>query len=298
MKIYFLSALPCALTVGGAYFGRTDSFGRCAELDARDELFVEFHPENALPIGFFITENLRFSPPERCEVYLLPDGIAVYAKHFLPADFSLNVAAQKRIDGSLVTLFRQGDWQICIENEKGMFVKPLPPAFYPTEIDGCQHTLLLTAPDAFSLLDETGHFLLHERHESVRLDGDELHAVLPLCDSKNRRARCVWKITDGECFQTEFTITEQGQGNAATDGLIAYAFFESVLIGADYTPFLSESLRKDAEKIPAFLGNFLSVLPRDDENSCGLVYRKAERLFEMKIFRVSVSDGKITDIQG
>ena len=91
MKIYFLSSRPCALTLNDAYFGLTDRFERFAELSLKDGIFVRFTPENAQPIGFFLNENIRFSPPVGCEVYLLTNAIAIYARDFPPTDFSLKL---------------------------------------------------------------------------------------------------------------------------------------------------------------------------------------------------------------
>ena len=130
----------------------------------------------------------------------------------------------------------------------------------------------------------------------MQIQDECLHAVLPLQSSRGIKAKCVWELTSGVCTRKEFTLLQPTLQEKA--GLIAYAFFESLLIGADYMPFLSESLKKDSEKIPAFLGNFLSVLPTDEENACNLVYQKANRLFEVKTFRLQIEQDKIVDIQG
>ena len=74
MKIYFLSSRPCALTLNDAYFGITDGFERFAEISLKDKLFVRFSPENAQPVSFFLTENIRFDPPTGCDIYLLKDA--------------------------------------------------------------------------------------------------------------------------------------------------------------------------------------------------------------------------------
>ena len=65
MKIYFLSSRPCALMLGGVFFGMINRFERFAEIEPKDNVFAEFIPEGALPVGFFVTEKLRFSPPEQ-----------------------------------------------------------------------------------------------------------------------------------------------------------------------------------------------------------------------------------------
>ena len=76
MKIRFLSSVPCALTIGGEYFGITDDFERFAEISLKDNLFACFSPQNALPLGVFLNDRLFFSPPEGVEAYLLRDGAA------------------------------------------------------------------------------------------------------------------------------------------------------------------------------------------------------------------------------
>ena len=54
MKVYFLSAQPCILTLNGAYFGKTDTFERFIEVSAKDNVYAKFSPQNAGDIGFFI----------------------------------------------------------------------------------------------------------------------------------------------------------------------------------------------------------------------------------------------------
>jgi hypothetical protein len=61
MKVYFLSSQPCILTLNGAYFGTTDTFERFLELSPKDNLFVEFTPENGLPIRFFLILSQFFA---------------------------------------------------------------------------------------------------------------------------------------------------------------------------------------------------------------------------------------------
>lgn len=300
MKIYFLSSRPCALMLGGVYFGMTDSFERFADVQPKDNVFAEFIPEGALPVGFFITEKLRFSPPEGCEVYLLRDGIAVYARDFPPSDFSLKIIAQERFVGNLVTVFKQGALQLSLETAKGFFVSALPPCFEPCSIR-CENGLFFIAgQDALAVYTDGGKCVLSERVSSYRIENNTLIATLPLSDSKQRFADCEWALTEEGCFQTSFRIRTEAQGTeeSARDELLAYAFFESVLIGADFSRMLSDELKEKADHIKAFLGDFISVTLTEDANTCGLVRRKKERLFELHYFTVEIRDGKISDIKG
>ena len=129
MRIYFLSALPCALSVNGCHFGLCNHFERFADLSLKDENYILFQPQGAGAIGFFLTEEIRFTPPFGCEVYLLNDGIAIYANDFPPIDFSLTVLSQQKQEKTLATLYKQGTLQLSIESEFGFFISTLPPSF-------------------------------------------------------------------------------------------------------------------------------------------------------------------------
>lgn len=305
MKIYFLSSVPCALRLGGVFFGVTDLFERYAEVSLQDRLFVEFLPENGLPVTFFLTENIRFSPPEHCEVYLLKDGIAVYAAEFIPTDFRLQTLLQKRIDDTLITVFRQGGVQLAVERGKQAFTAPLPPTFQPRDVLLYGKFTLLFGEShggkKLFVFDGTGGRVLEETALSYSLSDGILQAELPLCDRLGRTADCAWALTDDGLVRTKFTLRAHIGGeekNDPPDGLIAYAFFESVLIGGNYRELLSEELRPNAEKIVEFLGNFESVVLTQDPTVCGLLRRKGERLFEAAYYSVKIQNGEIIDVNG
>ena len=126
MKVRFLSSVPCALTVGGKYYGVTDGFERFAEITLKDNLFACFSPQNALPLGVFLNENLFFAPPEGVYVCLLRDGAAVYARSFPPRLSETRIVAQERFVADLITVFFQGSLFISLETSAGFYISPLP----------------------------------------------------------------------------------------------------------------------------------------------------------------------------
>ena len=298
MKIYFLSSRPCALSINGAYFGITDLFARTAELDLRDNLFAEFLPENAQPIRFFITENIRFSPPENCEVYLLPDGIAVYACDFAPTDLTFRLIKQERAGTCVATLYSQGHLYLSVQTEKNFFNAYLPPSFATAIPSFHNGLILLSTPNELIIFTQDGKRLLQEKILSFSVEDNVLTARLPLSDRLGRYADCAWELSERECRQTAFTLC---QANAADngeidEGLLAYAFFESMLIGANFDDLLDDELRTDKDKIRAFLGDFESVILTDNPTRCGLVRKKGERLFSVDYFQISIKGGKIVEI--
>lgn len=299
MKLYFLSSTPCALFISGAYFGVTDLFERTADVDLRDNLYAEFLPENAQPIRFFITERLRTTPPEGCEVYLLEDGIAVYARDFPPTDLTLRVIWQKTHGDCLATLFSQGHLYLSVQTPKNFFNAHLPPSFSSATPSFHGEFILLSTQNELILFTLDGKELLHEKILSYAVEGNVLTARLPLSDRLGRYADCVWELSEGECKQTAFTVCQPSTaaGKEKTDeGLLAYAFFESVLIGANFDDMLDGELLADKDKIRAFLGDFESVILTDSPTRCGLVRKKEERLFSVDYFQISIKDGKIVEI--
>ena len=307
MKIYFLSSTRCALTVNGAYFGITDLFERFADISLQDGAMITFTPENALPISFFLNENIRFSPPAGCEVYLLRDAIAVYARDFPPNDFSLRPIAQSRSDNTLVSVFSQGNVQLSIQTGTQFYSAVLPPDFSTCEIAFCNafsHPyVLLKSPKSLAVFSSTAQLLLCETVLSYQLSGDTLTALLPLQDSVGRTAEGVWQFSEAGLQRTAFTLRQVRTQNGDLDGekikleLLPYAFFESLLIGAETDGFLCEELLSEKEKLRAFLGDFCDVCITADPFVCALLRKKGERLYEASYFSVTVENGKISDIR-
>jgi hypothetical protein len=309
MKVYFLSSKPCILTLNGAYFGLTDTFERYAEISPKDNLFAEFTPENGQPIRFFLNENIRLNPPERCEIYLLKDGLAVYAKEFPSTDLTLRVIAQEREEDTLVTVFSQGGVQVSIENKNGFFLSTLPPSFEECALQFYQNFTLISSSTQIALYNQRGKRLLLENATSFSMQNGSLIATLPLSDSLNRTAECSWALEGETAKQTAFTIIQQtkvclpateakeSKSAIVRDEILPYAFLESALLGLDCSELLSEELKPKASALKEFLGDYESVVLTKNHAVCGLVRKKADRLFEVDEYFVDVEDGKIKDVQ-
>ena len=304
MKFYFLSAQPCALFLNGVYFGMTDAFERFADVAPKDNVFVQFIPQKGAPVKFFITESLRFQAPDGCEVYLLDDGAAVYAYDFPPEDAALCVHLQARIDGRLLTVFTQGRTQLSIEGDGKLFVATMPPAFLPTRCEKAGDFFLLSNEKEFALTDGEGKILLFEKASFFQIEQDILHAVLPLSDRLRRSAECRWSLSLPKPVLTKCLLkqenlpTVQGGGaGSCPDDLIAYAFFQSLLIGGETEEFLDGELLLKKGSLTEFLGEFTAVTLTNDPFAVGLVYPKGKGVFEVKRTSVVVEKGKITDIR-
>ena len=308
MKIYFLSSLPCALTFNDVYFGVTDKFERFADISLKDNIFVRFAPQNAQPLGFFLNENIRFIPPEGCEVYLLQDALAIYARDFPPQDLTLKIITQQRFQDNLVTVFQQGALQISIESAFGLFISTLPPSFASCELSFHADLFFLKCEKHLAIYTKKGECVFMEQILRFSVEENTLNATLPLSDLFSRTAECSYALTENGCYRTKCTImqhrlikddeTETQVRQRLENELLPYAFFESVLIGANYAEMLSDELAPDADKIKAYLGDFTAITLTKEPNVCGLVKKRAERLYEVEYYKVETENGKISDVKG
>lgn len=304
MKIYFLSSTPCMLSLNGVFFGVTDDFERSAEVNLTDRIFVKFTPEGALPIGFFLTEETLSTPPLGCEVYLLRDGVAIYARTFTPVDFTLRPIAQQRFDNTLVSVFQQGHIQLSIQSPDGFFTSTLPPSFSVCTLSMHADLVFIEGQNHLAVYTKAGICVFLEEIVSFSVEKNELNATLPLSNCLGRLADCSWLLHENGCERTRFTLRQARTLSGETDEekiaeeLLPFAFFESVLLQANYTDLLADGLAEQADKIVDFLGDFRGVCLTNDPHTCGLIREKAPRLFEVSYFTVTVEHGKITDITG
>lgn len=296
MKLYFLSSEPCALFLNDLYYGVTDRFERFIELSLSDRIYARFCPQGALPVGFFLDEQLLQTPPKECDVYILKDGVAVYVKNFPPSDFTLQVLAQKREADMLVTLYKQGVTQLSVQSDLGYFNANLPPSFSQCELELKGEFCFVKTADTLAVYSKKAELLFMEKVLSYSFEQDTLTAVLPLSDHLKRFADGVWTFTQAGVARKSFTIRQAEETLPCKTALIPYAFLESVLIGADYTVFLSDELKPNADKIKGFFGDFTSVLLCEQENVCGIIKRKSENLFEAVYYTLTMENEKISDI--
>ena len=269
---------------------------RFAEVSLSDGLPVRFEAEDAQPLHFFLTDAILTRPPNNVEVYRLENGIAIYAKTFLLNDTTLSVITQKRTESLLLTVVKQGEISLGIESQNGFFNASLPPTFSSCELFSIGNCILLQSPTHVAAFTSFGRLLFLEAYENLLLDDEGITMTIPLSDHYRRKAEVRYTLKDGNATRASYTLKQEAI--FPEDDLVAYAFFESVRIGASFSDFLSDELAQNETSILGFLGAFIHVLPTDQPQECLLVYKKAERLFDVRRFRVTIERGKIVDILG
>lgn len=294
MKLYFYSSRRACLGVNGAYFGCTDEFPRYAELPLSDAPFALFQPEGAQPLGIFLDHRLRKAAPEGFEVYRLHNAVAVYAKRFPPLDFSLRTLSQTRLNGALVTLFRQGGYMLSVDSPEGGFLCALPDFASPPTVETHEGLYLVSDGKTLVAYTPTGERVLQAETNGYRTAGNVLYAdVLPR-SAVYAAIKRAWTIDERGVRQTENTPVIRS--TASFERFPACTFLEEMLHGGDYAARLIEPLRERREELRAFLGDFERVYPANDPLSAYVIRNRGAGVFDVKRVCVKLQDGKIEDI--
>ncbi len=297
MRIYFLSNRPCALKVNGVFLGFTDGVERFLELSPKDSPFCEFIPldGNFLPVVFLLNEKIAASPPTGVRVYLLENGLAIYADKFACADGALRVIEQKNLSFGSLTLFTQGLPQILIEREQASQVIPLNERFFESKIYEFPTAIIVAGKNAVCAIDGEGTPFFTGETAFWNYDGyaDELRLTAPLNDLCARTAEEVWS-----CNPPLLKSRVLSARKALPENFILSVFLQDVLLNAEAEELLSEELRPALADLKAFLGEYkgVTVTPHSPF-AAGVVCPKGERVYEVKYFSAEVENGKICNIK-
>ncbi|MDE7296207.1 MAG: hypothetical protein K2N84_02975 [Clostridia bacterium] len=285
-----MAETTCALTVNGVYLGIVDGFERTCELEPADRVFCELKACDRMPVSFFFDEDFLINPPPQIKLYFTEHGVAVYAENFAYADQTLRVLWQKRFGNALLTLCTQGNLQLNLQCNGEMHLVELPEALTDCQASPIGDDFLLEGSAAFARVSREGKIILFSEGKVLER-GQKLRAEVPFHDSAMHTAVCAWE--GDELVECKVRTASEPQADT-----FALAFFESILIGADPLPFLHETLSEKADSLREFLGDFHSVVLTETRDRVGLVYKRKERIYDLRYFRIELDDGKIKNITG
>jgi len=288
MQVFFLAERKCMLRVNGMFLGLIDLFERSTELSAEDGIVCELIPlDGFLPVTFRFDEDFLLQPPPQIKLYYTKSAVAVYCCDFLRADQSLHLVRQEKIGNTQLTLTVQGTVQLYLQNDAAHLVD-LPQTFESCTVRPFGENFLLETDAAFALVTPDGKIPVLSEGKVLSADGS-LKAEVPFHDCLGHTAICEW--TDGKLTDCSIRIMRE-----PTNATVALALFESVLIGADASPFLTDELAQKAHDLREFTGAFVSVVLTDDLNTIGLVYPRKKGIFDVRYYQVELENGKVSNI--
>jgi hypothetical protein len=284
MRVYFLSSRPCALKINGEYLGETDGFERYVNLFPRERPFVEWIPRgDALPISFFLTEDILFAPPRGIALYHAQNFLVVYAKDFrFYAPLTLLAATPS------VTVFSQGIPQVLHRNE----VVTLSDPFSSCKISEYGNVVLLEGVGALCALFNAS-VVFNGEAEEWRFDPErqELTVTFPVRDFCGGRATCVWVFAEGRA-----TLLRAEKTKAEWSAPVLCRFLQDLLLQRE-SGLLSAELASSLPRLKEYLGDYSAVFPAYSETTALVACPMRERVFSLKCFSAELAEGKISNIR-
>lgn len=304
MRIYFLSYKPAILKLNGLYVGGIDLFERHVDVDLSDSIHAEIVPgENLQSVNFFINEKLTCNPPPFLDVYLMDGEALIYVREYGNKGLNLSVINQTRFCGNLITLFSQGGVYLSAEGANYSLL-PLPARFanavFEEKMLAGLPVLAVRGGNMLMIISDKGKRVFMNEVESATFS-DVLEVTVGFETCTAAKAECVYDY-DGE--KLTLTASKTVETRPPEKSVVHFAFFECVLTCGDFSKYLDEELRERSSALKDYLGGFVSVtVPTEkfyaehgDIKAAGLVYPKAENLFEVKYFAVDLNGDKISNV--
>ena len=291
MRVYFLSEGRAVLRLDGEYAGTTDSFPRFADISG--DAFAEWLPHCGAPACFYLSEDIFENPPQGICAATAQDERFLYAcagGNF----YGFEVSDQREAGGTLYTLLKCGGTYLACDG-LNCALHPLRAEYdkayiQPFTLDGVQYAAVRGRGRLAAVRD--AELIFEGRADEF--DGESGEISLSLNDCAE--SLCTFGVLEPERRRIEPRRTP-------TAAVMHFAFFESVMNGGDSAQYLCEELKGRAGELKGYLGPFCAVVPptqaareRYGNGIVGLVYRKRQRVFEIKWFCTESEGGLISNI--
>ncbi len=315
MRVYFTSAEPSFLRLGGVMAGACGRHEKFADLSEAGPVLAEFFPEDPLlaPLSFLIGESFWKQPPPFCTVYHYDCGASIHVARYAARRGEMRLLDQRRLGDTLLTLYRDGSLMLSAEDGRHFTALPLPAEVQKAalgQLHACGRDLLFAEG---SMQGDKTYLALFDGAKTLFCGevlgfegGKMLTTRRAFYDVPGHIAESVWEIAEGELRLAQMNVREREGFDAAKleERLLPFSFFQTVLARGNFVQYLSPALAARAGEIAAYLGNFSGVcvppsvfyLAHGEINAAGLIYPETENLFRIKFFAAPLEKGKIANI--
>lgn len=313
MYYYFSSDFPAVIKINGIYYGSIQNTVKPLRFDDDNETFIEICPliKNENPTSFIIPSDFLFSPPDSVTVTDLKGGYLIkILKSFNGGEFK--VLSQSRLSSALVTVFNENGLKVSIETANDFFVEPIPiqpKTVEVTEVNICGANLI-----AVILLDinDENTVLLYSLNNgakqifmrTVKTFSFEngFSTTETLCDIAKHEITVFWEFSNNQLSEKSRRVNCKKNITEINlpDKLLPYAFVEELFVSGNYTYFLSDNIKENADKLPEYLGSFIGVMPPPtfrDVSEVGLIYPNGKNKYKVEYFIFEIEKTKICNIK-
>lgn len=311
MYFYFYSDYPAVVKLQGIYYGKIGNIAKFCRLEPPFPL-VEICAlsDGGRSYAFFPDDGFINSPPKNVSVTDLCGGYLLRFYGDLRGGEFRVIAQEKFADGN-VTVFCDDGYKLSLETKSGFYAEtldfpPLTAAFtvgaganagllfceFQAEKENilCVYRtvdpalLLKKTCSDFSVTD--GGFTVTEKFNDVAKHTTEYRFVFD-GNAVTERER---KVSDGENFDRTSIL----------DKIVPYAFCEEFLLKGDHEFYLSDGIKRNADKLGDYLGEYVGVTTPPffrDPMEVGLIKKVAPRRYRVDYFTFELENGKIVNVK-
>lgn len=310
MYYYFSSDYPSAIKLGGAFLGLIGNTVKSVNICGDSPPFIEVCPLGGKQkqINFMLNEDFLSAPPDNTIITDLKGGYLIKFTDSLDY-FDFCVIAQKRSENALITVFTDGSSKISIETKSDFFVENIKMKIDSALIDffilnGEQFVSVHIKNQAEYLvifhLGKTIRKVFFKQVESFSIK-DTLITNEKLTDIAKHVVNCSWEFSEGSFKSITSSISSRPDfsPNTLHERILPFAFLEELLVGGDISDYLSDGMKKNADKLLGFFGKFTGVMPPPtfrETNQIGLIYSSGKNKYNVSYFSFSFEKGKIDNI--
>lgn len=312
MRFYFLSDYPCAIKIGGLYFGQINPLPKTIELNLNDKPFVEICPieQTELPFSFVLTKDFLANPTE---VYSVTDLDGGYFLSFFktPKQQDFRILAQERFPDLLTTVFVENGVKISIETNNGFFAEELKVIANSAEIlrfKSSNNNLLLVSLQkdtdntvVIYLLDNPIRRVFSDSVRSFSLD-EGFCTETYFNDTLKHVVKTNYDFSSGKptILQKHISSKKNFYPEKTPDLLIPYMFMEELQIGGDVSIYLDDSILNEKNKLNSYFGAFIGVMPPPffkNSDDVGVIYKEKEFKYYVKYACFELKNKKIINFK-
>lgn len=212
---------------------------------------------------------------------------------------------QKRFKNALITVYKENGLKISIETNSDFIL-------FSPDGDDAKITELNIGGETFVAVEcekRLAIFTADGKTEKVfdgAADGFSYESGLVTKTEYKDMAKHVltthWKYSGGAFTpeRSSLTKSETFSPGALPHKLLPYAFAEALLTGDDLSPYLSDSMKGNAEALKSYFGEFIGVFPPPAFKSPyrpALLYKRAENVYYCKYLECEFAGRAITNVR-
>ena len=311
MYFYFSSSFPSAIKFNGIYYGLIQDTVKVCNFDDGFTPFIEICPldNSGAQLNFLPDNEFLSAPPDGVSVTDLRGGYLLqFSKRCKFNDFA--VICQEKFTDALATVYSENGVKISIETKTDFFVETINLDILSAKIKKFH----LNGGNFLSVLlgENSGWLLVYSIDGKIRkvfsreIDGfcldNGFSTIEVFKDMAKHKIETEWQF-DGENLTVKsknITCTPSFNKDDLPISLIPFAFLEDFLVGANITDYLAEKLKQNADKLKAYLGDYIGVMPPPifrKIDQVGLIYPDGKNKYKVDYCTFEFKDKNISNIK-